>query len=84
MALFTFCWAAPVRAICAPNFMDTARPALSSDGLTIFDPDDRRASDWLKFMLFCESWLDAFSADMLVLMTITDSFHESPLAGQMF
>jgi hypothetical protein len=40
-----------MRAIWALSFIETAKPALSSAGETIFDPDDKRASDWLNMAL---------------------------------
>jgi hypothetical protein len=81
MALLTLFIAAPVRATWAFNFIETAKPAGSSEGEVICEPEDRRASDELKFALFLSNCEAAFNADMFVLMTITDSFHESPLAG---
>src|SRR5438477_12536112 len=82
MALPMLFWAAVLRPICAVRFIETARPALSSDGETTFEPEDRRASDLLNIALELPSKLAVVCADVLVLMTITaDSFHESPLAG---
>jgi hypothetical protein len=37
--------AAEVRATWADNFIETARPAGSSEGEVIWEPEDRRASD---------------------------------------
>jgi hypothetical protein len=62
--------------------METANPAESSEGEITFEPEDKRASDLLRFELDVPSKLAVCCADVLVLMTITaDSFHESPLAG---
>jgi len=62
--------------------METARPAESSEGEITFEPEDKRASDWLNLELEAPSKLAVWAADVFVLMTITaDSFHESPLAG---
>jgi hypothetical protein len=72
-----------MRAICAVNFMETAKPALSEAGEVIFDPDDRRWSDWLKLAEDCMSSEAAFCADRFVLMTITNSFRESPREGHL-
>ena len=80
-ASFTLFEAPSMRAICAFNFIDTARPALSSAGEVIFEPDDRRWRDWLRFAEDCISSVDAFCADRFVLMTITNSFRESPREG---
>jgi hypothetical protein len=73
--------AALLRFICASKRIDTARPAASSSGFTIFEPEESRASD------FCSDDVDSarrrapFAADMLVFITILDSFHESPFLG---
>jgi len=67
MALPTLLFAALTRAICASSFIETARPALSSDGEVIFEPEDRRASDWLNLVLDSPSSCDACSDDVLCL-----------------
>ena len=72
-----------MRDICAVNFIETAKPALSEAGEVIFDPDDRRWSDWLNAVEDCISSEAAFCADRFVLMTITYSFHESPREGHL-
>jgi hypothetical protein len=72
-----------MRAIWAFNFIETARPALSSAGEVIFEPDDRRWRDWLRFAEDCISSEAAFCADRFVLMTITNSFRESPREGHL-
>ena len=71
MALPTLFVAASMRDNCAFNFIETANPALSSAGEVIFDPEDRRASDWLKLVEDCIRSVDAFCACRFVLMTIT-------------
>jgi hypothetical protein len=70
-----------MRAIWAFNFIETANPALSSAGEVIFEPEDKRARDLLNMALDCPSNVALDCADVFVFMTITDSFHESPLAG---
>src|ERR1035438_8169045 len=72
-----------MRAICALSFIETAKPALSEAGEVIFDPDDRRWSDWLKLAEDCISSVAAFCADRFVLMTITNSLRESPREGHL-
>ena len=44
-ALLTLALAAEVWPICAFKAMDSANPAGSSDGFTILEPDESRASD---------------------------------------
>ncbi len=46
MALLTLLFAALMRLICASKRVDTAKPAASSSGETILDPEERRASDF--------------------------------------
>jgi hypothetical protein len=58
--------------------METARPALSSAGEVIFEPEDNRANDWLNIVLDWLSKVALDSADVFVLITITNSFLESP------
>jgi hypothetical protein len=63
--------------------METAKPALSSAGEVIWEPEDNRASDWFSMLL---DWLNSvavFCAAMFVLTTmlITNSFLESPRLG---
>jgi hypothetical protein len=57
--------------ISATRFIDTARPALSSAGEVILEPEDKRERDALKAVDdFCSK--DAVeSADVFVLITIT-------------
>src|SRR5450432_4587996 len=83
MALFTLFEAAVIRDICAFNFIETAKPALSSAGEVIFEPEDSRCRDWLKLLWDCISSVAAFCADRFVLMTITNSFRESPREGHL-
>jgi hypothetical protein len=58
--------------------METASPAASSSGLTSFDPDDKRAKDLDSRLVDSESKRALLCAEVFVLMTITDSFRESP------
>jgi hypothetical protein len=51
--------------------MDTARPALSSAGEVIFEPEDKRARDWLSILEDCMSSWALFSAAKFVFITIT-------------
>src|SRR5580693_6211276 len=83
IALFTLFEAAVMRDICAVNFIETARPALSSAGEVIFEPEDRRSKEALKLLWDCISSVAAFCADRFVLMTITNSFRESPREGHL-
>src|SRR5882757_5185357 len=81
MALLTFALAAVVRLICASKRNETARPAASSSGDVIFEPEDRRASDLASMLCDAARFRAPVCADMFVLITITDSFHESPPGG---
>src|SRR5487761_2352920 len=74
-------FAALVRAIWAVNFIDTAKPSASSAGETILEPEDRRAMDMFNRLVELANSRALFKAATFVLMTILDSFHESPLAG---
>jgi len=65
----------------ATKFIETAKPALSSAGEVIFEPEDKRASDWLNMELDWASNVAVDCADMFVLITITNSFRESPREG---
>ena len=73
--------AALVRLICAAKFNDTAKPAASSAGVVIFDPEDKRASDLANIVEDCASKLALLWADIFVLITMTNSFRESPCEG---
>src|ERR1700750_1460718 len=84
MALPTLFVAASTREIWAVNFIETAKPALSAAGEVIFDPEDRRESDWLNLLEDCIRSAEAFCACRFVLMTITYSFLESPPEGHCF
>jgi hypothetical protein len=53
--------------------MDTAKPALSSAGEVIFEPEDSSSKDVLKLELDCSRYWAVRSADMFVLITITHS-----------
>src|ERR1700723_2945229 len=74
-AVFSPSWATKLR--------ETARPALSSAGEVIFEPEDKRASDCCSAAL---DWLNSvavFIAAVFVLTTIPIiySFRESPRVG---
>jgi hypothetical protein len=56
MAFPTLFVAPSMRDICAVNFIETASPALSSAGEVIFEPEDKRARDWLSI------WEDPMSS----------------------
>jgi hypothetical protein len=81
MALPTLLLAASMRAIYAFNFIDTARPALSSAGEVIFEPDERRARDLLNMLLDALSNVALDCADVFVLMTILTPSMSHPLRG---
>ena len=51
-----------MRAIWAVKFIETARPALSSAGELIFEPEDKRARDWLRLLEDCISSVALLSA----------------------
>ncbi|MFO1475823.1 MAG: hypothetical protein U1F98_04125 [Verrucomicrobiota bacterium] len=70
MAFPTLFDAASMRDICAFNFIETARPALSSAGEVIFEPEDSLARDLLNSELEAPSKPALVCADMFVLMTI--------------
>src|SRR5215472_17025407 len=70
MALPTLLLAALMRAICASKRVETANPAASSSGETIFDPEDKRASDMDSMADEFESMRALVSAAMFVLITI--------------
>src|SRR6478735_547472 len=70
MAFWTLLTAAFTRRPCASIFSDTARPAASSDGLTILEPEERRVKErpsiswlWLRLRAAAMAW-------MLVLITL--------------
>lgn len=60
--------------------MDTANPAASSSGETIFDPEESRAKDLASNAEDSERSRAPLFADVLVLMTI-NFFHECPAKG---
>src|SRR6187401_2496619 len=80
MALVTLVFVAEMRLICASKRIDTARPAASSSGDTIFEPEDKRASDLLSIEEDSESKRALLCAEMLVLITI-QSFRRLPSNG---
>jgi len=64
--------------------MDTAKPALSSAGEVIFEPEDKRARDLLNSEL---DWLSSCAlvcADMFVFITILTPSLSHPLRGFVF
>src|SRR6185436_10008822 len=61
--------------------METARPATSSSGETILEPEDKRASDLLNSALDSDSNRALVCADMFVLMTILTPSMSHPLRG---
>lgn len=63
-------FAAVFRLICEVNLTDWAKPAASSSGETILEPEDSRANDFVSAELDRVSKRAGFYADMLVLMTI--------------
>ena len=83
MALLTLFFVAVMRLTCASNRMDTARPAASSSGETIFDPDDKRARDLFNIEVDSESKRALLWADTFVLITI-QSFRRLPLVEKGF
>src|SRR3954470_3575976 len=63
IAFCTFVAAAPLRRLCAVSFSERATPTASSDGLTIFDPDESRLSErpstscvWLRLRAELRAW----------------------------
>jgi len=80
MASLRLFWAPDTRAICDVNFIETANPALSSDGDIIFEPEDNRWSDWLNIALDCSNSDALFVADMFVFITILTPSMSHPLA----
>src|ERR1043166_8123604 len=71
MALPTLLLAAWVRPTWASNLIDTAKPAASSAGEVILEPDDRRDNDLASIFEDSFSKSALFAASMLVLITIT-------------
>jgi hypothetical protein len=70
-----------MRAIWALSFIETAKPALSSAGEVIFDPDDNRARDWLNIFEDCCSSEALLCADRFVLITIITLSVSRPVKG---
>src|SRR5688500_4324621 len=70
MALPTLFLAALIRLICASKRNETARPAASSSGETIFEPEERRANDFASIALDSPSKRALLWADIFVLITI--------------
>ena len=76
MALLTLALAAAVRLICASKRMETASPAASSSGETIFEPEERRASDLASMEEDSASRRALLCAEVLVLMTMLFGFRK--------
>jgi len=57
----------------ASRRIETAKPAASSSGETIFEPEDNRDKDFANIEDDSESWRALLRADKFVLITI-DSF----------
>src|SRR3954471_21076676 len=70
IALPTLELAAPMRLICASKRVETARPAASSSGETILEPEDKRASDLASIEEDSPSKRALLWADVFVLITI--------------
>ncbi len=77
----TFALAALVWLICALRLMDSAMPAGSSEGETIFEPEDRRANDSFKLLVDRLRLFAAVWAAMFVLITILTLSVSYPLRG---
>src|SRR5204862_4656337 len=69
-ALPTLLLVAEMRLICASKRVATARPAASSSGETIFEPEDKRASDLASIAEDSPSKRALLWADVFVLITI--------------
>jgi hypothetical protein len=61
--------------------METAKPALSSAGEVTFEPEDKRASDWLNMALDWASNVAVDCADMFVFITILTLSVSRPVKG---
>jgi hypothetical protein len=70
LALLMLLLAAVVRLICASKRKDTAKPAASSSGETILEPEESRASDLDNMLEDSASKRALLWADMFVLITI--------------
>lgn len=70
-----------MRAIWEFNFIDTARPALSSAGEVIFEPEDKRERDLLNSALDWPNSCALVSADMFVFITILTPSLSHPFRG---
>jgi len=66
----------------ATRLMETARPALSSEGEVTFDPEESSANELDNIVVDCARYCAVDCADRFVLITITNySFRESPREG---
>ena len=81
MALFTLFAAAEMRDIWAVNFIDTAKPALSSAGEVIFEPDDRRCKDVFEVGLGLHQQRGCILRRQVCIDDHNYSFRESPREG---
>src|SRR6202041_864181 len=81
VALLTLSLAAPTWLICALRLMDSAKPAGLSDAFTSCEPEESRESDSFSILVELLRLLALLSAALFVLIIITNSFLESPLAG---
>src|SRR5204862_4759096 len=70
MALPTLLLVAEMRLICASKRVETAKPAASSSGETIFEPEDKRASDLANIAEDSPSNRALLWAEIFVLITI--------------
>src|SRR5215831_3466766 len=84
LASATLLEAAVTRPIWETSCTETARPALSSAGETTFEPEDKRARDWLSMPVDCMSSWALFRAARFVLMTITLSMSRPRVGGVAF
>src|SRR3954471_14364940 len=66
----TLLLAAEMRLICASKRVETAKPAASSSGETIFEPEDKRDSDLASIEEDSDSKRELACADVFVLITI--------------
>jgi len=66
---------------CETKFIETAKPALSSAGEVIFEPEDKRASDWLNMALDWASNVAVDCADVFVFITIITLSVSRPVKG---
>jgi hypothetical protein len=75
-AVFSPCW--------ATRLIETAKPALSSDGELTFEPDDNWASELLNIELDFARYWAVDCADRFVLITIYTLSVSRPVKGIVF